>query len=565
MKKLISMMLIFSLLCMLFGCVKPGETETEPTFTTVRIPCPEYEDMDWSNKNRLTARYADDGTVIPLCSYYDGCLWATVPVEYAQREIEYFEIDNEITFPDENEYEWQYYTMREPIALSLMSTDEAGNALPFAPLSRQDAVTAVMKLFGLPATWEEAEARGIVDGTIPDFTPEGDATRQEMITLTAKALAFAGLAEWKDTTAEELDESFALLDDADTIASWALPAYGILGDAGISEYFQTDELDAEGIPVYRYLCKPEQTILRHEAASILGRARSEYQVYPSQLAIEYGFDKGMPIIDGSTSTYPFTEAVYRNLFLNGYRHPQRPEKHSKSHVSYQRLINGEIDMIFASVYPASDILALAEEKGVELELIPIAYDAMVFFTNSENPIDGLTKEQITNIYVSDAYENWNELGGPDAPFVPYCRNNDSGSHAQMERHFLGDNPIHENITPETSMTMSDVLTDVMGVPYRTPGAYGLGYSIYYYYHNMDMFYGTLTELKLLEIDGVAPTDETIASGEYPLSNNTYLVLRKDTPADHPARKMAEFMLTEQGQRCVLEAGFGSLNPDLKLY
>ena len=59
-------------------------------------------------------------------------------------------------------------------------------------------------------------------------------------------------------------------------------------------------------------------------------------------------------------------------------------------------------MLFASVYPASDILKMAEDKGVELELIPIAYDAMVFFTNNDNPISGLTKEQISNIYVNNS-------------------------------------------------------------------------------------------------------------------------------------------------------------------
>lgn len=86
----------------------------------------------------------------------------------------------------------------------------------------------------------------------------------------------------------------------------------------------------------------------------------------------------MPIIDGSTSTLPITQAVYSALFTNGERHPANPLTHSKSHISYERLIDGEVDMLFASVYPASDILALAEEKGVELELIPIAYDAMIF-------------------------------------------------------------------------------------------------------------------------------------------------------------------------------------------
>ena len=61
-----------------------------------------------------------------------------------------------------------------------------------------------------------------------------------------------------------------------------------------------------------------------------------------------------------------------------------------------------------------------------------------------------------------------------------------------------------------------------------------------------------------------PTDETIADGSYPLSNNTYVVLRKDTPADDPARKMAEFMLTEAGQQCVENAGFGRLKKPVEI-
>ena len=91
-----------------------------------------------------------------------------------------------------------------------------------------------------------------------------------------------------------------------------------------------------------------------------------------------------------------------------------------------------------------------------------------------------------------------------------------------------------------------------------PKGFGLGYSIYYYFNNMDLFYDTKSQLKLLEIDGIYPNDETIADGTYPLSNNTYIVLRKDTPPDSPARKMAEFMLTDEGQTCVELAGYGKL-------
>ena len=216
-------------------------------------------------------------------------------------------------------------------------------------------------------------------------------------------------------------------------------------------------------------------------------------------------------------------------------------------------------MLFASVYPAEDIVALAKDKGVELELIPIAYDAMIFFTNKDNSAENLTKEQITDIYVNNAYTSWKEIGGPDALLYPYCRNNDSGSHAQMEKHFLNGNQINEKIRNETtSVTMANVLTDVMGAKTDNPAGYGLGYSIYYYFKNMNMFYETDSNLKLLSIDGVAPTDESIADGSYPLSNNTYVVLRKSEPENSPARKMAEFMLTDKGQTVVGNAGYGPL-------
>ena len=129
----------------------------------------------------------------------------------------------------------------------------------------------------------------------------------------------------------------------------------------------------------------------------------------------------------------------------------------------------------------------------------------------------------------------------------------------MEKHFLNGNEIHPEVKKETSYTMSNVLTDVIAAKTDNPVGYGLGYSIYYYYHNMDMFYDVHNNLKLLAIDGVMPTDETIADGSYPLSNNTYVVLRKDTPKDAPARKMAEFMLTKAGQQCVEMAGYGKLN------
>jgi len=72
-------------------------------------------------------------------------------------------------------------------------------------------------------------------------------------------------------------------------------------------------------------------------------------------------------------------------------------------------------------------------------------------------------------------------------------------------------------------------------------------------------------LKLLSIDGVAPNDKTIASGKYPLSGYNYIAIRADQPKGSPARKMVDFMLSDAGQVCVINAGFGALQPSIQEY
>ena len=90
----------------------------------------------------------------------------------------------------------------------------------------------------------------------------------------------------------------------------------------------------------------------------------------------------------------------------------------------------------------------------------------------------------------------------------------------------------------------------------------MGYSLYYYYQNNYWVLDDVTdrELKLLAIDGVAPTEESIRDGSYPLADHCYVVIRADEGPDSPARRVAQFMLTEAGQAVVESAGFGRLTP-----
>ena len=592
-KKIISVMLCCAVLMQCVSCFAQG-TEKEISssdnelFSTVSIVFPEGDEYFTDNYEKSSStflRYSDDKTPIALSAYYDGYVFGTVPKENENRPVEYFFAEEKFFSDEPNDEDgytedtYHYYIMKELAKRGVVAGDDKGRANPNENITRAEAVAMILRLMGVekldapesgfsdvaPDSWyapyvAKAKQMGIVSGDSPTlFSPERHVSRQETVAMAARAVWCTGFArENKNATVEDVLTDVEV-GDAKKLPSWAYSAYATMKFSVPYDMVESDKLDAEGVPISIFYLNPQSDATRFQMAEMLLRICENFQVYPSQIAKQYGFDKKMPVMDGSTSTYPFTQSIYTQLFFNGYNHKDKPLKHSKSHATYEKLIDGKIDMMIASVYPAEDILALAKEKNVELELIPIAYDAMVFFTNAQNSSSNLTMQQITDIYVDNKYTNWNEIGGEDALLYPYARNYDSGSHAQMERHFLKGKDINDKIRQETtSISMANVLTDVMGAMTENPKGYGLGYSIYYYFNNMDLFYDTKTNLKLLSVDGVLPSDETIANGTYPLSNNTYIVLRKDEPKDSPARKMAEFMLTEGGQQCVADAGFGPL-------
>ena len=593
MKRLLTLLLCLSLLCPAASAAE-GEaspwsrTEGDGSYVTIRVPCPQGDGLDWAEQRWLAVRYADTGEPVPLASGYqrDGYLFATVPAADAGRPLEAF-VGEEHHFPDCTTV-WQgnaYYNepggTGELYLRGVIQGDQAGNLNADAALTRAEAFTLLCRLLSLepggdpgyadvaPGDWyyetaSAARAAGLAAADI-SFHPARAVTRGEVTVMLARAMEAVG---W--LTVPEGGSADALgLADAGDLPGWALGAYEAFDrqSLGISTWRESGETDpGYGEPVTERLAEWDKPATRGEVIEFLNDALSFLPCYPSQAAIDWGLDRDMPVVDGSTSTYPYTASVFGSLFTNYQNHPRFPESHSKSHESYERLISGEANFLFAATLPSEELKARAEAAGVELTCIPIAYDAMVFFTNAENAIDGLSQQQIQDIYVYGKYTNWNQVGGLDAELLPYRRNADSGSHALMEQYFLEGGKL--SLSPDvhnvlTSYAMSSALTDVAAALCTDPPAYAIGYSVYYYYLTAQYMMGDVTgnQLKLLAVDGVLPSDEAIADGSYPLAGYNYVVFRADEPEDSPARRLAAFMLSAAGQDCVRNAGFGPLSND----
>ena len=66
--------------------------------------------------------------------------------------------------------------------------------------------------------------------------------------------------------------------------------------------------------------------------------------------------------------------------------------------------------------------------------------------------------------------------------------------------------------------------------------------------------------RLLAVDGVTPSNDTLADGSYPLCNDFYAVIHPDAAADSPERILYDWLDTDAGQDCIKKSGYVAVGP-----
>lgn len=274
------------------------------------------------------------------------------------------------------------------------------------------------------------------------------------------------------------------------------------------------------------------------AAAITTTTAAENKVHIAEL----------PAMDGSTSAIPLEAGLRAELMDIPYNEAKTLVSHTKTHESFERLIKGEVDLIF-SVPISEEQKKAADEAGVTLNSVPVAKEGFVFVVNADNPVDTLTIEQIKDIY-SGKITSWSEVGGNDLPILAYQRNTDSGSQNYMTE-FMGDTPLKD---PESKYVMVGMggLMDAIATYDNSEGA--IGYSVYSYAAQM---YANANKVKFIAVDGVEPTKATMADESYPLSSCTYLIY-PDT-ADEKTVDFVNWAVSDEGQEAVLKSGYLPVN------
>ena len=260
--------------------------------------------------------------------------------------------------------------------------------------------------------------------------------------------------------------------------------------------------------------------------------------------------KNLPRLDGSTANIPMAALMVQRLLGVSAEEADTLIDFSTTPNAYLALIEKEADLLL--VYEADEsIKKQIQQSGVELEYHPIGRDALVFLTNQENPVISLTTRQIQDIY-QGKITNWSALGGEDKTIEAYQRPEKSGSQALMVKLVMKDLPLMEAPTDRYPAGMGDLI-DVLAT-YENKGN-ALGYSVYYYASNMY----ALPELRLLAVDGVTPSSETIADASYPFLNEFYAVIRKSEPENGSTRRLLNWVLSDEGKQAMEDAGYVSVS------
>lgn len=252
----------------------------------------------------------------------------------------------------------------------------------------------------------------------------------------------------------------------------------------------------------------------------------------------------LPRIDGATALYPlYSSFVNATYPVNDYDPTNSTVLCSTTQKAYENLFDGKTDIIFCAE-PSKEQMKNAQQKGVNIKLTPIGKEAFVFFVNSQNSVDTISSKDIIGIY-SGRITNWKSVGGKNSPIKVFQRPENSGSQTILHK-IMGE----EELIPP----LKNEIIDGMGGIIEKTADYknyknAIGYSFLYYSTQMIQN----GSIKVLSIDNVKPSKETITDGTYPFTS-TFYAITLDNQTEN-TKRLINWILSDQGQYLVEQTGY----------
>lgn len=208
------------------------------------------------------------------------------------------------------------------------------------------------------------------------------------------------------------------------------------------------------------------------------------------------------------------------------------------------MTNGTTDIAAASREMKTKEKDILEQKGLMPVEHIVARDGIAVIVHPDNPIMQLTMSQIKDIFTGKV-SNWKELGGDDIEIVTLTRDSASGTYAFFQEFVLDKEDYRKDARKMTSNT--NIVTECAQNP-NSIGYVGLAYA--------SDAAGAVKPLEVAaskESSFVAPSFETVASGDY-LISRTLLLYVLDDASDY-IQSYIDYIFSEDGQAIVAESGY----------
>jgi phosphate transport system substrate-binding protein len=217
------------------------------------------------------------------------------------------------------------------------------------------------------------------------------------------------------------------------------------------------------------------------------------------------------------------------------------------------LINGTVDLANASRKIKTEEIEEAKKNGNDPVEFVVARDAIAVIVNPENPINQLTKQQISDIY-SGKFTNWSQLGGEDRPIVRVSRETNSGTHVYFLEQVLrlGEQDNKTMFAADTLLLPSSQgITSEVSLNPNAIGYDGLGY--------------VTPDVKVVAVADnsqspyVRPSAETVNAGNYPIARDLYMYT--DGQPSTVIQQYLDWIKSAAGQEIVLNNGYVPISGD----
>ncbi|EIC30944.1 MULTISPECIES: PstS family phosphate ABC transporter substrate-binding protein [Methylomicrobium] len=203
-----------------------------------------------------------------------------------------------------------------------------------------------------------------------------------------------------------------------------------------------------------------------------------------------------------------------------------------------------------------EIEAFEDKYGYKPTAVPVAVDALAVLVNKDNPIKGLSMDQVDAIFsttlkcgANKGIETWGDAGVPawGAKSIQlYGRNSVSGTYGYFKEHALckGDFKSNVNEQPGSASVVQSVTSSTNGIGYS-----GMGYST----SGVRM----VPLAKKGGTDYVEATPENALKGTYPLTRYLFIYVNKkpNQPLPPLEKEFMRMVLSKEGQEVVIKDGY----------